>query len=95
MSKGRTGIHKQGGLDVQGDKRKYQEPPQQIDIGDTETIICEKCGNASFIQSFFLKRISPLVSPTGKEAIVPIQVFACGNCGSIPKNMMTQIQQGE
>ena len=41
MSKGRTGIHKQGGLNVQGDKRKYQEPPQQIDIGDTETIICE------------------------------------------------------
>ena len=93
MSKGRTGIHKQGGLDVQGDKRKYQEPPQQIDIGDTETIICEKCGNASFIQSFFLKRISPLVSPTGKEAIVPIQVLACGNCGSIPKNMMSQIAE--
>ena len=93
MSKGRTGIHKQGGLNVQGDKRKYQEPPQQIDIGDTETIICEKCGNASFIQSFFLKRISPLVSPTGKEAIVPIQVFACVNCGTIPKNMMSQIAE--
>ena len=93
MSKGRTEIHKQGGLNVQGDKRKYQEPPQQIDIGDTETIICEKCGNASFIQSFFLKRISPLVSPTGKEAIVPIQVFACGNCGTIPKNMMSQIAE--
>ena len=93
MSKGRTGIHKQGGLNVQGDKRKYQEPPQQIDIGDTETIICEKWGNASFIQSFFLKRISPLVSPTGKEAIVPIQVFACGNCGTIPKNMMSQIAE--
>ena len=93
MSKGRTGIHKQGGLNVQGDKRKYQEPPQQIDIGDTETIICEKCGNASFIQSFFLKRISPLVSPPGKEAIVPIQVFACGNCGTIPKNMMSQIAE--
>ena len=93
MSKGRTGIHKQGGLNVQGDKRKYQEPPQQIDIGDTETIVCEKCGNASFIQSFFLKRISPLVSPTGKEAIVPIQVFACGNCGTIPKNMMSQIAE--
>ena len=93
MSKGRTGIHKQGGLNVQGDKRKYQEPPQQIDIGDTETILCEKCGNASFIQSFFLKRISPLVSPTGKEAIVPIQVFACGNCGTIPKNMMSQIAE--
>ena len=83
------------GLNVQGDKRKYQETPQQIDINDTETIICENCGNASFIQSFFLIRISPLVSPTGKEAIVPIQVFACGNCGTIPKNMMSQIQQGD
>ena len=74
-------------------------PPRQdglqVDISKADTIVCENCGNASFIQSFFLKRISPLVSPTGKEAIVPIQVFACGNCGSIPKNMMTQIQQGE
>ena len=75
--------------------RKYQEPPKQISIEDTETIQCEECGNASFIQSFFLKRISPLVSPTGKEAIVPIQVFACGNCGTIPKNMMSQIQPSE
>ena len=87
MSKGK-------GLNVQGDSRKYQQPPQAIDIGDTETIVCENCGNASFIQSFFLKRVSALVSPTGKEAIVPIQVFACGNCGTIPKNMMSQIQDG-
>ena len=77
--------------------RKFvgQEPPKQIDIGDTETITCEECGNASFIQSFFLKRISALMSPNGKEAIVPIQVFACGNCGTIPKNMMSQIQPSE
>ena len=75
------------GLNVQGDQRKYQQPPQEIDISQTDTITCEKCGNASFIQSYFLKRVSALVSPTGKEAIVPIQVFACGNCGTIPKNM--------
>ena len=71
--------------------RKYQEPPQQIDIGDTETITCEECGNASFIQAFFLKKISALMSPTGKEAVVPMQVFSCGNCGTIPKNMTDQI----
>ena len=76
--------------------RKYQEPPQEINLGDAETIKCDECGNASFIQSFFLKRISALMSPNGKEAIVPIQVFACGNCGSIPKSMMkTALQQGE
>ena len=80
------------GLNVQGDQRKYQQPPQEIDISQTDTITCEKCGNASFKQSYFLKRVSALVSPTGKEAIVPIQVFACGNCGTIPKNMMSMVE---
>ena len=74
--------------------RKYQQPPQEIDISQTDTITCEECGNGSFIQSYFLKRISALVSPTGKESIVPIQVFACGNCGTIPKNMMSMVESG-
>ena len=68
-----------------------REEGLQIDLSKTDTIVCEECGNASFIQAFFLKKVSALVSPTGKEAIVPIQVFSCGNCGAIPKNMMDQI----
>ena len=66
-----------------------EQNPQgvQIDISKADTIVCEECGNASFIQAFFLKKISALMSPTGKEAIVPMQVFSCGNCGSIPSNM--------
>ena len=67
-----------------------REDGLQIDISKTDTITCENCGNASFIQAFFLKRISALMSPTGKEAVVPMQVFSCGNCGSIPKNMIQQ-----
>ena len=59
-----------------------EQPGLQIDLSKAETIVCENCGNA-----FFLKKVSALVSPTGKEAIVPMQVFSCGNCGTIPKNM--------
>ena len=33
--------------------------------------------------SFFLKKLSALVSPTGQEAIIPVQVYSCGNCGHI------------
>ena len=65
-----------------------EQPGLQIDISKTDTIVCDECGNASFIQAFFLKKISALMSPTGKEAIVPMQVFSCGNCGAIPKNMI-------
>jgi ribosomal protein S27AE len=64
-----------------------EQPGLQIDLSKAETIVCENCGNASFIQAFFLKKVSALVSPTGKEAVIPIQVFSCGNCGTIPQNM--------
>ncbi len=70
-----------------------REDGLQIDISKADTIVCEECGNASFIQAFFLKKISALMSPTGKEAIVPMQVFSCGNCGAIPKNMIEQQSQ--
>ena len=43
-------------------------PPRQdglqLDISKADTIVCENCGNASFIQAFFLKKISALMSPT-------------------------------
>ena len=65
------------------------KPPQQeIDINDTETIVCDECGNATFIECFFIRRISPIVSPTGQEAMVPIQVYSCGNCGKVPDKFM-------
>jgi len=65
-------------------------PPKQVelDISKADTIQCQECGNASFIPSFFLKKISALMSPTGKEAIVPIQVYSCGNCGVVPQKML-------
>ena len=75
--------HQDGGM-------TQREEGLQIDLSKTDTIVCEECGNASFIQAFFLKKVSALVSPTGKEAIVPMQVFSCGNCGTIPKNMLDQ-----
>ncbi len=63
----------------------------EVDLSEAETLKCDECGNYTFIQSFFLKRISPIVSPTGQEAIVPIQAFACGNCGKVPDNMKSQL----
>ena len=72
-------------------------PPRQdglqIDISKTDTIVCENCGNASFIQAFFLKKISRLVSPTGQEAIIPVQVYSCGNCGHINKSLNPTLEK--
>ena len=46
-------------------------------------------------QSFFLKKISALVSPTAQESIVPVQVYSCGNCGHINRKLNPTLEQGE
>tara|TARA_B100000214_G_scaffold323152_1_gene259438 strand:+ start:238 stop:477 length:240 start_codon:yes stop_codon:yes gene_type:complete len=55
----------------------------QIDLSDADTMKCQKCENSIFIQGYVIKKISAIVSPTGKEVIAPIQVFNCGNCGEM------------
>jgi len=55
----------------------------QVDLKDADTMKCQKCENSIFIQGYVIKRISAIVSPTGKEVIAPIQVFNCENCGEM------------
>ena len=54
-----------------------------IDIKDSESIVCEKCNNDTFSPTFFIKRISALISPTAKETLIPIQVFKCDSCSHV------------
>ena len=73
-------------------RKPLPQPKVKVDLTQAENMKCEECGNYSFIQSYFLKRLSPLVSPTGEEAIIPIQVYSCGNCGAVPKKMMPDVE---
>ena len=68
--------------------KPIKKPPKQLNIEDTESLKCDACGNYSFIKSYFIRRVSPLMSPTGQEALIPIEVFACGNCGKVPDKMI-------
>ena len=55
----------------------------KVDLSDAETMTCQKCDNKIFLQGYVVKRISAIVSPTGKEVIAPVQVFNCGSCGEL------------
>jgi hypothetical protein len=68
--------------------KPIKQPQKQINIKDTESLKCDDCSNYLFIKSYFIRRISALMSPNGQEAMIPIEVFSCGNCGKVPDNMM-------
>lgn len=63
---------------------RQQQPPQvNIDLSNAEDITCERCGNYTFEQVALMKKVSALISPSGKEGVMPIPVFACAACGNI------------
>jgi len=68
-----------------------QQPQMNIDFSQTTAEVCEKCENDTFTQVYQMRKLSALLSPTGQESMIPIQVFACTKCGNInsaflPKN---------
>ena len=54
-----------------------------VDLKKAETLGCKKCNHNVFLLTYIIKRISPIISPTGQEAVVPIQVYSCSSCGEI------------
>ena len=65
-----------------------QQPQMNIDINQTTAEVCEKCENETFIQVYQMRKLSALLSPTGQESMIPIQVFACAKCGNINKGFL-------
>ena len=65
-----------------------QQPPVNLDLSTAQDVVCDNCGNYTFNEVVLMKRVSALVSPTGKEAIVPIPTFACNACGFINKQFL-------
>ena len=60
-----------------------QQPQMNIDFSQTTAEVCEKCENDTFTQVFQMRKLSALLSPTGEQSMIPIQVFACTKCGNI------------
>ena len=55
----------------------------QVNLNDAEDFSCEECGNLFFKPVFTMKRLSALISPTGRETMIPIQIFACTKCDHV------------
>ncbi len=60
------------------------DPKQlNIDLSSVDSIVCDNCENDNFSPTFIIKKISPLMSPSGKETLIPLQVFKCEKCNHI------------
>lgn len=67
-----------------------QQQPN-ISIDKTTPIICEECENDTFVQALYLRKISPLLTGTGQEGVVPVPTFMCAKCNHVNEAYRLQI----
>ena len=70
-------------------------PPVKIDLSTATDMECESCGNNVFVPGFIIKRVSPLISPTGQETIIPVQVYVCNLCNHMNEIFKPSLENTE
>ena len=59
-----------------------------VGLDQTAEIKCDECESTVFHPAFLLRKVSALLSPSDKETIIPIQVFACDSCGHVNEDLL-------
>ena len=60
----------------------------KLDLSQTSDLQCSSCGSRFFHMAYMFKKVSALISPSGKESLIPIETFACLECGNINKEFL-------
>jgi len=64
--------------------QRMQRPQITPDmLRNSKNVVCE-CGGMIFMEKLFFKKISALISPNGREELVPMPIIVCENCGKVP-----------
>lgn len=70
---------------------QQNKPIQQkvnIDLSQADAMKCKECESERFQMQYLIRKVSALLSPTGEEVIIPVQIFSCANCGIIPEEFL-------
>jgi len=65
-----------------------QKAAPKIDLSQAKDMNCPHCNNQYFIQAVMVKKISRFVTGTTQDAVLPIDVFLCGNCGQVLEDLL-------
>ena len=68
------------------------QPPQQpkVDLKDAKEMTCQECNGSVFIPANKFLKISRLVTGQAKDAIIRVELYLCGDCGEICKELLPE-----
>lgn len=59
-----------------------QQKPVSISIDQTVPVICENCGNDTFQEALFLRKVSRFITLTPEDGMQPIPTIICTKCST-------------
>jgi len=66
-----------------------QQPQQpKIDLSKAKEMECAQCGGTVFIPGTKFLTISKIITGTPQDAIIPVEVYLCGDCGEINEKLL-------
>ena len=70
------------------------QPPKMppIDLSTAKNVVCEACENDTFSEVIMIKRLSAVMSPTGKEVMAPIKTFQCSKCNHMNDEFIPKVE---
>lgn len=75
------------------------QPPRGKPVGikDTYEVTCDKCKGNTFTEVSLMRKVSAIMTGTGKPSYIPIPTFACSKCGNVndefvPEELKNKIQ---
>ena len=63
--------------------------PMNFSLNDARDIVCE-CGNKIFMDGYSFKKVSRLITGGAKDAVLPIQLYLCTQCGKPLQDLLPE-----
>jgi hypothetical protein len=61
--------------------------PMGMNLNDARDMNCE-CGNNTFMPGFRFKKMSKLITGQAQDAIIPIEMYLCTQCGKALQELL-------
>ena len=55
----------------------------RVGLDSSTPIVCEECGNDTFKEVAYLRKISKLLTGSPEDTVVPLPTFACSKCNHV------------
>jgi hypothetical protein len=59
-----------------------------VSLDKTQALSCDKCGSEVFREGILLRKASRLLTGTAQDALIPIEVFICAQCGHVNEQFL-------